>query len=591
MIALVLVVVPWITHGQGIAYTGVVQNDDGTPVDAACVRAGAQDTCDFRVRLYEHPTDGDSVWEMTVSDVEVGDTAGRFTLLLDCGGTFEDCATAEIDFTQPLYIAVTFDPSGTERFSRGVTFARQPVAAAAFAFAARTSAFVGEIAAADVARTDTDEEFTQSVRVREALQTQTLYVEDGVLRSDAMFTIHGLTVKKDAPRVGIGVETPAVALDIAAQDSGVRISALSEASLPALALTVAPTRSALTVTQPTDTFARLQITAQGQMIFGDGAVAADTMLYRAGAGVLATDGAFSVASLRIGTQDSAHPITTASGAHLTRGGVWTNASDRALKENFTDVDADDILSRVERLPISRWNYKSEDDHITHIGPTAQDFYAAFDVGGSDTSISTIDPAGVALVAIQALARRVSELNVAPQQMVQVEELSLSTADAQEVVTEDVAALRSEVAALREAINALQKERERAAADAVSALPPTSDLPAEEDKTIQSVEAKISETPAETPIVSETPLPTSEESNEEHGDGDTTTRSGAVQVPADTRTDRELFIAVPDITDTDAPTLSYAGAVGVTVTSVRPEHGFTIRVTGELTEDLTITWTL
>ena len=33
---------------------------------------------------------------------------------------------------------------------------------------------------------------------------------------------------------------------------------------------------------------------------------------------------------------------------------------------------------------------------------AQDFYAAFNLGGDDKRVSTIDPSGVALVAIQAL---------------------------------------------------------------------------------------------------------------------------------------------------------------------------------------------
>ncbi len=43
-----------------------------------------------------------------------------------------------------------------------------------------------------------------------------------------------------------------------------------------------------------------------------------------------------------------------------------------------------------------------------MGPTAQDFYAAFDLGRDDTSISTVDEGGVALAAIQGLYKVVQE---------------------------------------------------------------------------------------------------------------------------------------------------------------------------------------
>ena len=50
-------------------------------------------------------------------------------------------------------------------------------------------------------------------------------------------------------------------------------------------------------------------------------------------------------------------------------------SDRALKTNFGSVDAADMLERVRSLPISTWNYTSDDASIRHIGPMAQDFTA------------------------------------------------------------------------------------------------------------------------------------------------------------------------------------------------------------------------
>src|SRR5581483_8613841 len=83
-------------------------------------------------------------------------------------------------------------------------------------------------------------------------------------------------------------------------------------------------------------------------------------------------------------------------------GVWTNASDRNLKENFNPVTPAVILEKIKTLPLLEWNYKTEAPSVRHIGPVAQDFYSIFGVGNSSTSISTIDPSGIALAGIQGL---------------------------------------------------------------------------------------------------------------------------------------------------------------------------------------------
>src|SRR4030095_6194245 len=78
------------------------------------------------------------------------------------------------------------------------------------------------------------------------------------------------------------------------------------------------------------------------------------------------------------------------------------------KENFEAVDGRDILARLSRIPILKWNAKGTDPTIKHLGPMAQDFYAAFGLGDDDKSISTIDLDGVALASIQSLYERVKE---------------------------------------------------------------------------------------------------------------------------------------------------------------------------------------
>ena len=90
------------------------------------------------------------------------------------------------------------------------------------------------------------------------------------------------------------------------------------------------------------------------------------------------------------------------------GGAWNSVSDRNAKENFAAVDGQALLDGLARVPITTWNYKGQDTAIRHIGPVAQDFYAAFGVGEDDKHISTLDPDGVALAASQALYRLAQE---------------------------------------------------------------------------------------------------------------------------------------------------------------------------------------
>lgn len=90
------------------------------------------------------------------------------------------------------------------------------------------------------------------------------------------------------------------------------------------------------------------------------------------------------------------------------GGSWSSISDRAVKENFAAVNSRELLARVAAMPIQTWNYKSQDLSTRHIGPMAQDFYAAFGVGEDDKHITTIDADGVALGAIQGLYQVVQD---------------------------------------------------------------------------------------------------------------------------------------------------------------------------------------
>jgi len=98
-----------------------------------------------------------------------------------------------------------------------------------------------------------------------------------------------------------------------------------------------------------------------------------------------------------------------SGVFLAAGdGSWTTMSDRNAKENFEPIDTRAVLDKVAALPLSTWNYKSQSPAARHLGPMAQDFKTAFNLGASETGIATIDADGVALAAIQALNEKIDE---------------------------------------------------------------------------------------------------------------------------------------------------------------------------------------
>jgi trimeric autotransporter adhesin len=84
--------------------------------------------------------------------------------------------------------------------------------------------------------------------------------------------------------------------------------------------------------------------------------------------------------------------------------AWSVLSDRNSKENFQSIDETQILDKLEQMPVTKWNYK-HDPNRDYIGPTAQDFKAAFGLGDDDKSINTLDEAGVTLAAIKGLGKQ------------------------------------------------------------------------------------------------------------------------------------------------------------------------------------------
>ncbi len=135
-----------------------------------------------------------------------------------------------------------------------------------------------------------------------------------------------------------------------------------------------------------------------------------------------TDGAGEFRFSRSGTGQ--REMTLDQAGNMTITGTLTQGSDATAKVGLRPVDTRAVLDAVTGLPLSTWQYAA-DPGVTHLGPTAQDFAAAFDLGATSTGIAAVDADGVALAAIQALA----EQNAALQARVAALEARLATSAA------------------------------------------------------------------------------------------------------------------------------------------------------------------
>ncbi|MBS0557337.1 MAG: tail fiber domain-containing protein [Proteobacteria bacterium] len=97
---------------------------------------------------------------------------------------------------------------------------------------------------------------------------------------------------------------------------------------------------------------------------------------------------------------------------LAGSGTWAPLSDRNVKTAIKNIDVSSILDGVVAMPVTSWQYITQKADIRHLGPMAQDFYAAFHLGADNRHIPEIDEGGVALAAIQGLNKKVEGENAA-----------------------------------------------------------------------------------------------------------------------------------------------------------------------------------
>ncbi len=84
------------------------------------------------------------------------------------------------------------------------------------------------------------------------------------------------------------------------------------------------------------------------------------------------------------------------------------SSSRTVKRDIEPAVPAALLAQLAELPIYTWSYAGDGSGALHLGPMAEDFHRLFGLGKSARRISSIDTAGVALAAIQALHRELAK---------------------------------------------------------------------------------------------------------------------------------------------------------------------------------------
>jgi hypothetical protein len=109
----------------------------------------------------------------------------------------------------------------------------------------------------------------------------------------------------------------------------------------------------------------------------------------------------------IGVSSPTRPLEATSGAFLSAGGTWTNASSRSYKENIQDLDATSAMDALAKLNPVTYVYKV-DPSEHHVGFIAEDVPAL--VATTDRkSLSPMDIVAVLTKAVQEQQKTINEL--------------------------------------------------------------------------------------------------------------------------------------------------------------------------------------
>lgn len=109
----------------------------------------------------------------------------------------------------------------------------------------------------------------------------------------------------------------------------------------------------------------------------------------------------------IGINNPGHPLEMASGAHVTAGGAWTNASSKEYKENIWDLTLTQAKATLQALEPKQFNYKVDPEE-TYLGFIAEDVPDLVATQGRK-GLSPMDLVAVLTKVVQEQQERIDEL--------------------------------------------------------------------------------------------------------------------------------------------------------------------------------------
>ena len=84
-------------------------------------------------------------------------------------------------------------------------------------------------------------------------------------------------------------------------------------------------------------------------------------------------------------------------------------SSRTFKHEIEPLEGLEVLETIRELPIYTWKYLKDPAQASHLGPMAEDVYAAFGLGRDEKHLSPADSAGLALAAVKGVDEELQEL--------------------------------------------------------------------------------------------------------------------------------------------------------------------------------------
>ncbi|MDJ0918036.1 MAG: tail fiber domain-containing protein [Woeseiaceae bacterium] len=112
-------------------------------------------------------------------------------------------------------------------------------------------------------------------------------------------------------------------------------------------------------------------------------------------------------NIGFGVNRPQHPLELSSGAYVSAGGVWTNSSSRALKENIESLTLEEALAALSSLEPVGFNYLSDAEE-KHLGFIAEDVPELVATTDRD-SLSPMDIVAVLTRVVQEQQERIESL--------------------------------------------------------------------------------------------------------------------------------------------------------------------------------------